>query len=508
MPSDRLTRRKTYWEHKHSNPEWADEMHLPFFRVGQIGVEAFEQGLRANTEGVLRELNEYASLFHLGSGLKVLDFGCGAGDLLIQLARSIPDARGIGIDIASSAIEKAKRSASDANVSPRLEWFDKGVGSLSSLVQSHAGGIHVILCREVFYLLDLEEQTSVLTSFKSLLAPAGVLYLADLVVAEPTLPLLDTILIERQSAGAPITWKEDGHGGRSYSLLRQTQDAGFAPLRPASVDETAVADSYRVAAVLNSGPTADKYAALSDLAAIKSSGLSAIPYVKWWFRHAEECHPPDHQNLIHIRCDKRLMLGGRLLLEQGVYEIPANRWTLILGRSGAGKTTLLRLLSGMLKLPNVVVEFPKGLRPKAYYLTQKPPLVEEMTILENLKLFAADTTTLNNVMTTLGFGAEMSSRIVNSKLSGGEWQRVALGQAMVANPDLLLLDEPGSGIDRVRRYQLFWTLRETLGPGSVPAKTVICVDHEFTLIESFFDIVIEMVSGRLVWVNSRPRSVN
>lgn len=136
-----------------------------------------------------------------------------------------------------------------------------------------------------------------------------------------------------------------------------------------------------------------------------------------------------------------------------------------------------------------------------FLLDQRPALIEEMRVEDNIYLFARSSEDADAVMVALGFDHTLRERRANSGLSGGEWQRVALGQAIAARPDMLFLDEPGTGIDRVRKYQFFSTIRDNLNPAGNGARTtVICVDHEFLQIESFFSYIFEMLQGRVICI--------
>jgi ABC-type multidrug transport system ATPase subunit len=192
-------------------------------------------------------------------------------------------------------------------------------------------------------------------------------------------------------------------------------------------------------------------------------------------------------------------MGEKILLQPGSWRLPVGQWSLVLGRSGVGKTTLLNILSGFVRLPGV--KRLGAINATTYLLDQRPVLIEELSVDDNILLFARSKADADAVMEALGFDHSLRLRMANSRLSGGEWQRVALGQAIAAHPEILYLDEPGTGIDRVRKYQLFSMIKENLSQtADGKCTTVICVDHEFLQIESFFSYIFEMLHGRLVCV--------
>ncbi|HNR47345.1 MAG TPA: ABC transporter ATP-binding protein [Anaerolineaceae bacterium] len=141
------------------------------------------------------------------------------------------------------------------------------------------------------------------------------------------------------------------------------------------------------------------------------------------------------------------------------------------GPDGAGKTTLLRLLCGALRPDSGSVTVcgeplahrPEQARAHLGYLSQRFSLYEDLTVLENLRFFAE----LRGLPTArwlprsewaLNFVglAPFSGRLAG-QLSGGMKQKLGLATALIAAPEILLLDEPTTGVDPVTR-QDFWQL--------------------------------------------------
>ena len=145
------------------------------------------------------------------------------------------------------------------------------------------------------------------------------------------------------------------------------------------------------------------------------------------------------------------------------------------GPDGAGKTTLVRLLAGLLRpsagkavvLGRDPVADHASLSSRIGYMPQKFGLYEDLTVAENMKLYAA----LHNVPASdaARLGEELlrstnldrfASRLAG-KLSGGMKQKLGLACAMYGTPEVLLLDEPGVGVDPLSRREL-WKIVENL----------------------------------------------
>lgn len=121
----------------------------------------------------------------------------------------------------------------------------------------------------------------------------------------------------------------------------------------------------------------------------------------------------------------------------------------ILGGNGSGKTTALKILSGIYKPGTGKVKRDK----RVVYLAQNPKSVfTEVTVLEELQVMTDHKQQVEEMIDFLQLNHVMSQNPFD--LSGGEEERLALGKALLKNPDILLLDEPTKGLDALFKEKL------------------------------------------------------
>ena len=142
--------------------------------------------------------------------------------------------------------------------------------------------------------------------------------------------------------------------------------------------------------------------------------------------------------------------GDKRVLEGLELDVPRGGFVLVTGPNGSGKTTLLRLVVGLAQptAGELEVGVPRG---RLGFLAHEPLVYRELTALENLDLYGR----LYRVperrerigMLLERFGLWEARRERASALSRGQLQRLALCRAVLHKPELLILDEPFSGLD-------------------------------------------------------------
>ena len=183
---------------------------------------------------------------------------------------------------------------------------------------------------------------------------------------------------------------------------------------------------------------------------------------------------------------------GKILFNELNINLEKGEILAIIGPSGCGKTTLLRCICGLEELDSGkimlngddITKIPAEERGIGL-LFQKPVLYPHLTVSGNLSL--ASFNNHDKALAEVGL-PNFEDRDVDT-LSGGEGQRVALARALLANPNVLLLDEPFSALDLDMSIKLINDVRALLKDRSCPA---ILVTHNIEEAKLFSDRMIDL----------------
>jgi heme exporter protein A len=168
--------------------------------------------------------------------------------------------------------------------------------------------------------------------------------------------------------------------------------------------------------------------------------------------------------------------GAKRVLRDLDLEVRAGELLLVTGPNGSGKSTLLGLMAGLLAPTEgeIEVDLPRG---RIGYLAHEPLVYKELTALENLDLYGRlyhvpeRRETIGALLERFALWEARHQRV--GSFSRGMQQRLALCRALLHGPDLLLLDEPYSGLDASARTLVDDVLAEAAG-----SRTLVVASHE------------------------------
>ena len=163
--------------------------------------------------------------------------------------------------------------------------------------------------------------------------------------------------------------------------------------------------------------------------------------------------------------------GGKKVFENLSLTISGGEMNCIMAPSGAGKTTLLRILMGLEEADSGWITGLEGKRFSAVF--QEERLCEYMTAVDNIRLVTPglDAGIVMQEMDRLGLGDCFAQPV--SQLSGGMRRRVSILRALLAEYDILCLDEPFKGLDDARKEQVLAYVKQ-----KAAGKTVLFVTHD------------------------------
>ncbi|QKT04187.1 ATP-binding cassette domain-containing protein [Ectothiorhodospiraceae bacterium 2226] len=200
--------------------------------------------------------------------------------------------------------------------------------------------------------------------------------------------------------------------------------------------------------------------------------------------------------------------GGQTVVDRIALTIPRGRCFGLLGPNGAGKTTTLRMLLGftppdggeleVLGLP--VPRCAREMRARVGVVPQQDSLDPDFTVTENLYNFAryfgisrrALRPRVPELLAFAALEAKADARI--DALSGGMRRRLALARALVNDPELLILDEPTTGLDPQARQLIWQRLRTLLNQG----RTMILTTHYMEEAQRLCDELAIIDRGRIL----------
>ena len=180
----------------------------------------------------------------------------------------------------------------------------------------------------------------------------------------------------------------------------------------------------------------------------------------------------------------------RKVIDDISFKIEEGKVNILMGRNGAGKSTILNAISGIksyegeIKTDGKVSYLNQNINSKAKFTVFETILLGKVADL-SLKITKDDKKDVEKILDLLDI-RKYKDKYIN-RLSGGEVQKVFIGQALVANPKILLLDEPVSALDLKNQYEIMRIIKDLTEKLSL---TTLISLHQIGLIEKFADNII------------------
>jgi zinc transport system ATP-binding protein len=198
----------------------------------------------------------------------------------------------------------------------------------------------------------------------------------------------------------------------------------------------------------------------------------------------------------------KVILDNQVILDDVTFDLERNETLAVIGPNGAGKTTLFRALLGLIPYSGTA-EWKKGIKigyvPQRLFIERDFPLtVREFFMLQGK-------VTLEEINRVLKIVSFEDDSLLNKKigvLSGGEIQRVLIAWALCNHPDVLLFDEPTSGVDVSAELSIYALLNKIHETESL---AIVLISHELEIVDKYATKVICLNKKKVCY--GTPREV-
>jgi branched-chain amino acid transport system ATP-binding protein len=220
-------------------------------------------------------------------------------------------------------------------------------------------------------------------------------------------------------------------------------------------------------------------------------------------------------NLLEVR-SLHTLYGDSHVLHGVSFDIQQGQAVSLMGRNGMGKTTTLKSILGVLRPRSGQVRFHnedidalptwQRMRRDIAYVPEGRGMFHNLTVKEHLQMAARPNRrreVLWDYQRVLDTFPRLQERLGNlgTQLSGGEQQMLAIGRALMTNPDLLILDEATEGLAPLIRKEI-WDVIRTIKASGV---STLIVDKNIQVLEKICDHHIVLVKGRVVFEGNSQR---
>lgn len=201
--------------------------------------------------------------------------------------------------------------------------------------------------------------------------------------------------------------------------------------------------------------------------------------------------------------------GKKQILNDVSFQVEKGERVVIVGKNGSGKTTLLRIMSGLVKanMGEIIYcgqsmkESSKLFRKYCGYVPQENPLIEELSVKDNLRLWSNDKETCDKIIERFELQEILKMQVM--KLSGGMKRRLSIACALLTKPAILILDEPTTALDLYYKDDILSWLKAYQKDGGV----VLMTSHDENEILSA-DRCFILLAGQLLEVKKDDMSID
>jgi len=195
--------------------------------------------------------------------------------------------------------------------------------------------------------------------------------------------------------------------------------------------------------------------------------------------------------------------GEQVILDAIDLDIPLDSHTTVIGKSGIGKSVLLKCISGLLTPESGTIRLSNSDEaiPQFAYMFQQNALFDSLNVFENVALPLRETNKVSKSELSERVGKLLdqldlqdAAKKYPAEISGGMKKRVALARALITNPEIILFDEPTTGLDPERKYSVFDMIRNYRQKFGF---TVIMVSHDVPDVFGITDQVAWLDAGKV-----------
>ncbi len=201
--------------------------------------------------------------------------------------------------------------------------------------------------------------------------------------------------------------------------------------------------------------------------------------------------------MINIKNMSFSYVKGSELLKNINLEIPKGVYLSIIGENGSCKSTLIKLILNLLKPDSGVIELSCS---RISYVPQRldnfnadfPLTVKELLKAHVGSLKLKDSKAVDNALKEVGM-LEFKNKLIGN-LSGGQQQKIFIARALIGNPELIILDEPSTGIDEKSQNEIYPILKKL---NTECKKTIISVEHNTKVVLKYSTHILKVENGNM-----------